>query len=145
MWSFKRERAVSLPLSLASRVPFGLGRSVYHLGGFLSTPVALGSSVVAVCGDAAECDFLACFGPLALRSSCSADSAGRFLLSDREVALLVLERRLVGGGSAALKKLPLFWGTSPGVTRLGEGPGLGALRAGNLDAAYSECFLLCYL
>ena len=100
--------------------------------------MSLLGSVVAVCGDAAEDDFLACFGPLALRSSCSADSAERFLLSGREVALLVLDRRRVGGGSAALDKTPLLLGTVPNVTGLGEGPGLAALLAGVSLAADSK-------
>ena len=134
--------AISLAFSSRPREPFGFGRALYQSGGCLSAPVGLAASVLARCGDAAEDDFLACFEPLALRSSCSGDSAGRFLLSGRELVLLVLERRLFGGGSTALENPPLFLGTSPSITRLGKGPGLVALPAGVSVAAESEDFLL---
>ena len=135
--------AVSLAFSSRPREPFGFGRALYQSGGCLLTPVVLVGSVAAICGDAAEDDFLACFGPLPLRSSCSADSAGRFFLSGRDsLALLALERRLLGGGSSALENPPLFSGMTPNVTRLGEGPELAALLAGRSVAADSEGFLL---
>ena len=56
--------------------------------------------------------------------------------------LLVLDRRLVGGGSTALEKPPLFLGMSPKVTRLGEGPGFAVLPAGSSAPVDSERILV---